>query len=113
MLTPDDTEALELSPHPGVPPTDIVPASLVLITTFGLALFVGVTTGVCSVGAETVGAGVGEWVGGFSQHLSPHLENPSGHDLHHRSTMEPPHIEELVPPQLSQSLSSRRACGLG
>jgi hypothetical protein len=50
VLTPDDTEALDLSPHPAVPPTAIVPASLVLITTFGVALFVGVGTAVCSVG---------------------------------------------------------------
>ena len=54
VLTPDSTAALELSSHPAVPPTTIVPASLVLITTFGLALFVGVTAGVCSVRADTV-----------------------------------------------------------
>ena len=51
MLDPDDTEALELSPHPSVPPTAIVPASLVSITTFGVGSAVGVTTAVCSVGA--------------------------------------------------------------
>ena len=42
------------SSHPGVPPTTIVPVSLVLITTVGVASFVGVTTAVCSVGGETV-----------------------------------------------------------
>ena len=49
VLTPDGIEALELNPHPAVPPTDILPASLLEITTFGVVCFVGVCTGVCSV----------------------------------------------------------------
>ena len=51
VFDPDDTEALDDSPHPLVPPTAIVPASVTLITTLGEASFVGVVTAVLSVAA--------------------------------------------------------------
>ena len=49
----DDSVAVESSPQPVVPPTEIVPASLVDITTSGVASLVGVVTAVLSLGADT------------------------------------------------------------
>ena len=50
VFDPDDTELPELSPHPAVPPTAIVPVSLTLITTLGVASEVSVATGAVSEG---------------------------------------------------------------
>ena len=41
-------------PQPVVPPTTIVPASVVVITTSGVSSLVGVDTAVVSVGVATV-----------------------------------------------------------
>ena len=53
VFDPDVIEDVDVSPHPGVPPTAIVPASVVLITTSGVVSFVGVVTAVLSLGADT------------------------------------------------------------
>ena len=48
-----ETTAAESTPHPVVPPTAIVPAWVVVITTSGVASLVGVVTAVVSEGVAT------------------------------------------------------------
>ena len=54
VLEPDAIVAVELRPQPDVPPTAIVPASSVVITTLGVASLVGVDTAVVSEGVLAV-----------------------------------------------------------
>ena len=53
VLEPDVIVAVELRPQPVVPPTAIVPAWVVVITTEGVVSAVGVVIAVVSVGVAT------------------------------------------------------------
>ena len=59
MLAPEAT-AESPTPQPVVPPTTIVPASAVVITTSGVASFARAATGVVSVGAAAAVSKVNE-----------------------------------------------------
>ena len=60
MLAPEDTAFEPDTPQPVVPPTAIVPASAVVITTSGVASLARAVTGVVSDGAAAAVSKVNE-----------------------------------------------------